>query len=81
MGAAVRRPDVVALVLGLTTAGFAGWTLRQDLLRAYFPGITTELLVGASIGLVGLVLGVLAWRPRRADGPAAAPVAGRCAAP
>ena len=75
VGAAVRRPDVVALVLGLTTAGFAGWTLRQDVLRAYLPGLTSELLVGGSVGLVALMLGVLAWRPRVPAEPAAAPVA------
>ncbi|KRE93522.1 hypothetical protein ASG76_13790 [Nocardioides sp. Soil774] len=76
VGAAVRRPDVVALVLGLTTAGLAGWTLRQDLLRAYFPGLTAELLVGASIGMLALMLGVLTWRPRPVAVPAAAPAAG-----
>jgi hypothetical protein len=73
VGCAVRRPDVVALVLGLTTAAFAGWTLRQDVLRAYLPGLTTELLVGGSVGLVALMLGVLAWRPRPAAEPTAAP--------
>ena len=76
VGGATRRPDVVAAVLGPTTAAFAGWTLRQDALRAYLPGLTTELLVGGSVGLVALMLGVLAWRPRPADQREVAPVAG-----
>jgi hypothetical protein len=76
VGAVVRRPDVVALVLGLTTAAFAGWTLRQDPLRAYLPGLTTELLVGASLGMLAVMLGVLAWRPRPVAVPGAASVAG-----
>lgn len=76
VGAAVGRPDVVALVLGLTTTAFAGWTLRQDLLRAYLPGLTSELLVGASIGMLALMLGVLAWRPRAGVVPEAASVVG-----
>ena len=66
-GVAVRRPDVVAVVVGLSTAAFAGWTLRQDLLRAYLPDLTGALLVGGSLGLVAVVLGVLAWRPRPAE--------------
>ncbi len=64
VGAALRRPDVAALVTGGTTAAFAGWVVSRDYLVAYLPGLVLQLVVGVGLGLVGLNLGLLAWRPR-----------------
>lgn len=68
--AALRRPDVGALVTGVTTAAFAGWVATRGYLMDYFPGLGIALAEGAGLGLVGLLLGVLAWKPRPAPAPA-----------
>lgn len=56
-----RRAVVPAVVIGLVGAAFSAWTMTQDYLLAYLPGLDTHLLAGIGLGVVSALLSVFGW--------------------